>query len=48
MTLGHILLTVDANGDLHVVYSHNSIEKLYHSTETSTGWSATEILSIRI
>ena len=36
---------VDANGDLHVVYSHNSIEKLYHSTETSTGWSAIEILS---
>ena len=36
---------VDANGDLHVVYSHNVIEKLYHSTETSTGWSGTEILS---
>ena len=35
---------VDAN-DLHVVYSHNSIEKPYHSTESSTGWSSTEILS---
>ena len=36
---------VDANGDLHVVYSHNTIEKLYHSTEGASGWSASEILS---
>lgn len=40
--------TIDANGDLHIVYSHNSIEKLYYSTEdpsSSDGWDTSEILS---
>ncbi|MGB2037615.1 MAG: hypothetical protein ACPHX8_04045 [Candidatus Poseidoniaceae archaeon] len=37
---------VDANGDLHVVYSHKTIQKLYYSTEDSTkpdGWSGDEL-----
>ena len=40
--------TIDSNGDLHIVYSHNSIEKLYYSTEdpgSSGGWDSTEIQS---
>ncbi|CAI8294281.1 MAG: Alpha-agarase [Euryarchaeota archaeon UBA443] len=37
--------TIDANGDLHMVYSHNTIENLYYSTESSSGWSSSEILS---
>ena len=39
---------IDSNGDLHMVYSHNTIEKLYYSTESPgspDGWSSTEILS---
>ena len=36
---------VDANGDLHVVYSHYTIEKLYYSTEEAGTWSSSEILS---
>ena len=36
---------VDANGDLHVVYSHNTIEKLYYSAEGAGTWSSSEILS---
>jgi len=37
---------VDANGDLHVVYSHATISKLYYSTEDSSkpdGWSGDEL-----
>ena len=37
---------VDANGDLHVVYSHATISKLYYSTEDASnpdGWSGDEL-----
>ena len=37
---------VDSNGDLHVVYSHDTIPKLYYSTEDSSkpnGWSGDEL-----
>ena len=37
---------VDSNGDLHVVYSHATIPKLYYSTEDSSkpdGWSGDEL-----
>jgi len=37
--------SIDANGDLHMVYSHPTIEKLYYSYETVSGWSSSEILS---
>ena len=40
--------TIDSNGDLHMVYSHATIEKLYYSAESETdptGWSSSEILS---
>ena len=37
--------SIDGNGDLHMVYSHPSIEKMYYSTETASGWSNNEILS---
>ena len=39
---------IDSNGDLHIIYSHNTIEKLYYSTEDSSGsggWDTNEILS---
>lgn len=36
---------IDSNGDLHMVYSHLTIEKLYYSSESETGWASTEILS---
>ena len=36
---------IDADGDLHMVYSHPTIEKLYYSYETESGWSSSEILS---
>ena len=44
----HPASTLDSNGDLHMVYSHATIEKLYYSAESQTdptGWSSTEILS---
>ena len=37
--------SIDGNGDLHMVYSHPTIEKMYYSTETASGWSNSEILS---
>ena len=37
--------SIDGNGDLHMVYSHPTIEKMYYSTETVSGWSNNEILS---
>ncbi|MEC7113136.1 MAG: VCBS repeat-containing protein, partial [Candidatus Thermoplasmatota archaeon] len=37
--------SIDGNGDLHMVYSHPTIEKMYYSTETESGWSNSEILS---
>ena len=37
--------SIDGNGDLHMVYSHPTIEKMYYSTETASGWSYNEILS---
>ena len=37
--------TTDANDDLHMVYSHPTIEKMYYATETESGWSNNEILS---
>ena len=37
--------TIDANGDLHMVYSHPTIEKMYYSHETESGWDSSEILS---
>ena len=37
--------SIDGNGDLHLVYSHPTTEKLYYTTETESGWSNSEILS---
>ena len=37
--------SIDGNGNLHMVYSHPTIEKMYYSTETASGWSNNEILS---
>ena len=45
MTLDLSCPSIDGNGDLHMVYSHPTIEKMYYSTETASGWSNSEILS---
>ena len=42
---------IDANGDLHVVYSHKTIQKLYYSTEDATkpdGWSGDELGTVNL